>query len=491
MGPVVPGCPDGAWSVRFVAKLFFLILILPLASKAGPEPRLVLQHVTLIVGTGAAPLTDQTVVISAGRVTAVGPANRIKAAKSDKIVDGRGKFLIPGLWDMHVHLAGVLADPAWSRNVLLPLLLANGVTGVRDMGGDLESLLAWKRDVESGALLGPHIYAAGPWLSAGGRKTPEQYPVANAEEARAAVRDLKKRGADFIKIISLPSREAFFGVADESKKQDITFVGHLPIEVDAAEASRAGMRSIEHFYYSSFALSLSSKEDELRQQYLAARKNRDAVSIARISEDAIATYSSEKAAAVYETLKANKTWVTPTLEGIFVAGHPSPLHFDGALLAYLPNGVTKDWQTPIKENSPATARTKELAKLLENDWKLTREMHAAGVSLLAGSDSLDERVLPGISLHLELAQLVKAGFTPAEAIQCATLRAAQFLGQEKEFGTVQPGKQADLVLLTRDPSQEIANSLSVEAVVFRGNYLDRAALDQLLKNARAAATLVK
>jgi imidazolonepropionase-like amidohydrolase len=475
--------------LRRVAKLFFLILIFPLACKAGREPTLVLQHVTVIDGIGAAPQCDQTVVISAGRITAISPAARVEPDKTARIVDGRGKFLIPGLWDMHVHLAGVIADPAWSKNVLLPLLLANGITGVRDMGGDLETLLAWKRDIESGSLLGPHIYAAGPWLSGGGHKSPEQYPVANADEARAAVRDLKKRGADFIKIISLPSRAAFFAVADESKKQDITFVGHLPIEVSAGEASNAGMRSIEHFYYSNFALSLSRNEDELREHYIAARKNRDRASMLKVSEDAIATYSPEKAAALYRRLKANNTWVTPTLEGIFVAGHPSPLHFDKALLAYLPHSLVKDWAE--RENGAAAAQTKELAKLSEDDWKLTHEMHGAGVGLLAGSDSLDDRVVPGASLHLELGQLVKSGFTPIEAIQSATLRAAQFMQQEKDLGTVEAGKRADLVLLNRDPSKDIANIVAIEAVIYRGDYMDRAALELLLKNAREAAALVK
>jgi imidazolonepropionase-like amidohydrolase len=481
----------GAWSLRFVAKLFFLIVIFPLGGKAGPEPTLILQHVTVIDGMGGAPQRDQTVVISGLRISAVGPASHVKVDKTAKIVDAQGKFLIPGLWDMHVHLAGVIADPAWSKNVLLPLLLANGITGVRDMGGDLDTLLAWKRDVEAGTLFGPHIYAAGPWLSGGGHKSPEQYPVANTDEAQAAVHDLKKRGADFIKIISLPSRDAFFAVADESRKQNISFVGHLPIEVGAAEASNAGMRSIEHFYYSNFAFSLSSKEDELRQHYITALRNGDAAAIAKVSEDAIATYSAEKATSLYRTLKVNNTWVTPTLEGIFVAGHPAPLRFGKGLLAYLPNAVVKDWESIPAETSAAAARTKELAKLSEDDWKLTREMHAAGVSLLAGSDSLDERVIPGISLHLELAQLVKAGFTPMEAIQCATLRAAQFMRQEKEFGTVETGKHADLVLLTRDPSKEIGNTLSIEAVIYRGDYLDRATLDRWLKNAREAAALVK
>jgi imidazolonepropionase-like amidohydrolase len=475
--------------LRIVARLFLCLLIFPVKSKASPDESLVLQHVTVIDATGAAPQLDRTVVISGGRIRSLGPASQIKPGVSSKIVDGQGKYLMPGLWDMHVHIAGVLADPAWSKNVLLPLLLANGITGVRDMGGDLEALLAWKRDVEAGKFLGPHIIAAGPWLSRGGKKSPEQYPVANAEEAREAVRNLKKRGADFIKIISLPSREAFFAVAEESRKQNITFVGHLPIEVGATEASNAGMRSIEHLYYSNFALSVSSKEQELREQYIAAQKNRDAVAIVKISEEAIATYSPEKADALYRALKANNTWITPTLEGIFIAGHASPLHFEKALMEFLPRPVVKDWETAPEEAEAAPI--KELARLSEDDWKLTREMHAAGVSLLAGSDSLDEREVPGISLHAELAQLIKAGMTPMEAIQCATLGAAQFMGKEDEFGTVRVGRRADLVLLNRDPSKEIANTLSIEGVVFQGEYLDRAAVDRMLKNVRDAAARVK
>ena len=476
--------------MRIGAKLFLFVLVFPLASKASPEEAIVLQHVTVIDGTGATPQLDQTVVISGGRIRRVGPASRVKPEGAAKVIDGQGKFLIPGLWDMHVHIAGVLADPAWSKNILLPLLLAYGITGVRDMGGDLETLLAWKHDVELGKLRGPHIIAAGPWLAGGGKKSAEQYPVANADEARAAVRDLKKRGADFIKIISLPSREAFFAVADECRKENMAFVGHLPVEVSAAEAAQAGMRSIEHLYYSNFAFSVSSKEEELRGRYIAARKNRDAAAIVKVDEEAIATYSAEKADALNRTLKANNTWITPTLEGIFIVGHPLPLHFEKALLAFLPKSLTKDWEAST-EDPAAAAQIQELAKLSENDWKLTREMHAAGVSLLVGSDSLDEREVPGISLHLELGQLVKAGMTPMEAIQCATLGAAQFMGMDQEFGTVRAGRRADLVLLNRDPSKEIANSLSIEAVVFQGAYLDRAALDRLLSDVRNAAALVK
>ena len=477
--------------MKLVARILFAILLGPLVSHAGPSVPLVLQHVTVIDGTGHSPQQDQTVVISGGRIIAVGPVGRTKFDKTAHVIDGQGKFLIPGLSDMHVHIAGVSADPAWSKDVLLPLLLANGITGVRDMGGDLEVLLSWKHDIESGKLLGPHIVAAGPWLAGGGRKTPEQFPVANVGEARAAVRELKQRGADFIKIISLPSREALFAVAEEARKQGISFAGHLPLDVSAAEASDAGMHSIEHFYYSAFALSLSTKEEALRPLLIAAERKRDSAAAATITSDAIASYGPEKAAVLWSKLKANGTRVTPTLEGIYVAGPPSTIAADRSSLTFIPVPVLKAWRSGVADNSAASARVNTVAKLSENDWKLTGEIETAGVRLLAGSDSLDEGVIPGFSLHLELSQLVKAGLTPMEAIHAATAEAAEFLGRTKDFGIVETGKVADVILLEANPVENIANTRKILAVIRDGRYFDRAALDSLLAKAAAAAQAVR
>jgi len=459
--PTNTGCPDGSCFLKLVTIVFFLILsviFLASASYAEPNAPLVLHHVTLIDGTGRAPQTDQTVVINGGRIAAVSPASLAKFDEAARVVDCRGKFLIPGLWDMHVHIAGVSADPSWSKDVLLPLLLANGIAGVRDMGGDLNALLSWKRDVESGKLLGPHIIAAGPWLSGGGRKTPEQFPVHNADEARAAVRELKQRGADFIKVLTMPSREAFFAVADEAKKQNISFVGHLPLEVTAAEASDVGMHSIEHLYYSTFALSVSAKQDSLRPEFISAQKKRDAGAADNVLTEAIGSFSPKLAAELWNKMKTNKTWLCPTLEGIYAAGHPSAVPQDKGTLKFVPDPVLKSWSSGTASDPSTLARIQALAKLSENDWKLTHEMHAAGVSLLVGSDSLDENVIPGFSLHLELAQLVKAGFTPLEAIHAATAQAAEFLGNTKDFGAIEPGKVADLVLLEASPAEDISNT---------------------------------
>lgn len=481
--------PDGTCGVKLFASFLFLVLLCAFESFAGPPVTLVLEHVTLIDGTGRAPQSDQTVVIVGGRIAAVGPAESARFEKTAQVVDARGKYLIPGLWDMHVHLAGVNADPSWSKDTLLPLLLANGITGVRDMGGDLNALLSWRRDIESGALLGPQIVTAGSWLASRGKPSPEQIPVANAGEARATVRDLKQRGADFIKIISLPSRDTFFAVADEAQKQNISFVGHLPLEVGAAEASNAGMRSIEHFFYSEFVLSFSSREDELRKRLLEARKNRDAAAWEKIELEADATYSEEKAAALFQTLKKNGTWVTPTLASLAITSHPEAWKLDDSNLDYVPPSLAKEWR-----DSQSNTREKEgaaqLGRLSANDWKLTREMHRAGMSLLVGSDSLDPFVFPGDSLHRELAEFVQAGFTPMEVLQAATRGAAQFLGREKELGTIEAGKEADLVLLDANPVENIANTRRIFGVIRNGQYLDRAALDALLARARSAAAAV-
>lgn len=474
-------------------KILFLLLVALLAvpsfSSAEPSSQLAITHVTVIDATGRAPQPDQTVLIEGGRITAVGAASKIKVPKSARTIDASGKFLLPGFWDMHVHVAGVTADPSWSKEILLPLLIANGITGVRDMGGDLDALLSWQRDSESGALLAPHIVACGPFLIGSGRRTVEQVPVHTPEAARAAVDKLKTRGANFIKIISMPSRDAFFAVADESKKQNIPFVGHLPFEISATEASDAGMHSIEHLLYSGFALSFSSNEAELRPRLVQAEKGGNSAVWEQIAHEADATYSPEKAAALFQTLKKNGTWVTPTLASLDITAHPENWKEDDPLLAYLPRVLTKEWIFSLQDVR-MKQRAAWLARQASNDWKLTGELHKAGVPLLVGSDSLDPFVIPGDSLHHELAELVRAGFTPMEALQAATQGAARFLGRENELGTVEIGHAADLVLLSANPVEDISNSRKIWAVVRSGGYYDRAALDGMLTHVREAAAAI-
>ena len=475
-----------------------LILVLGLAAtmvaNAPGEPHvLAITHAAVIDPAAGSLWMDQTVVIAGGRIQRVVPSANYRPEKGARIIEARGKFLIPGLWDMHVHIAGISADPNWSKNVILPLLIAQGITGVRDMGGDLSVLRAWKLDIEAGKLLGPHIFAGGPMIVPSGKKTPEQWPVANAEEARVAVRDLKRQGADFIKIISVPSREIFFAIAEEANKEKIPFVGHVPLAVTASEASDAGMRSIEHIVYSNLSLDCSAKEKELRTALPEARKNHDEAATGRTLTEAVNTYSPDKAAALWATLKKNGTWVAPTLVSIEAQTPQSKTPEEQASdprLEFVPASLRKEWDPRDPKNQISEEDQKWWANQFANDFGLTREMHNAGVSLLAGSDSLDRFVFPGFALHQELGLLNKAGLTPLEALRTATSDAAKFLGREGEFGVVADGARADLVLLDENPLEKISNSAKISAVIWEGIYLDRAALDKLLNQAKDAAKAV-
>jgi imidazolonepropionase-like amidohydrolase len=455
---------------------------------------LVIDHVTVIDVSGGPARADQTVVVSGDTITAVANSGSIQIPKGVQVVDARGKFLIPGLWDMHTHIAGLSAKPSWAKQVLIPLLVASGITGIRDMGGDLDALKQWRREISSGALIGPRIVAAGPMLLPPRRAPvpapadPAELRVGTPEEARAAVDKLQRRGVDFVKIIEVP-RDAYFAIAEESKKDGIPFAGHIPSDVNAVEASNAGQRSVEHIIYSSLAFACSSQEVELRKKMLEAAKKRDGQAVAAVTDEANRTFSFEKATALWLIFKKNGTWVTPTLFSIYANGHHLEDSPTDPALAFLPAALRKEWaplQNPAQDDRDTAGWWQ---RQFENDRKLTGEMHRAGVRLLAGSDSLDRYVFVGTSLHQELRMLVTAGLTPLDALEAATRNPADFL-ERKDLGAIAVGKRADLVLLEADPSFEIANTQKISAVILAGNFLSRASLDQMLSKARAAAAAI-
>ena len=481
--------------IRVLAIPALLWLAAIFSSSAHPQKTksLAIDHVTVIDVDGGPELADQTIIVRGDSISVVAKSGSVEIPKDAQRIDARGKFLIPGLWDMHTHVAGINANPAWAKQTLLPLLVANGITGIRDMGGDLDALESWRREIENGTLVGPQIVAAGPMLLPARRSGASSEPVDPAilrvgteEEARAAVDSLQKRGADFIKIIEV-SRENYFATANESKKDSIPFAGHIPSEITASEASDAGQKSIEHIIYSSLAFDCSAQADELRKKKQEASSKRDEQAVADVTDEANRTFSAERAAALWQTFQKNGTWVTPTLFSIWVNAHQLEDSPDDPQLAYLPESLKMEWlpaKNPTKDDRDTAAWWQ---KQFENDRKLTGEMHRAGVRLLAGSDSLDRYVFVGTSLHRELQLLVDVGLTPLEALQTATTNPAQFLGR-KNGGTILQGNRADMVLLDGDPTKSIANTSNIAAVVLRGRFLAREELDEMLGKARAAAT---
>ena len=456
---------------------------------------LAINHVTVIDIDGGPPLVDQTVIVKGDSISMVARSGSFEIPKETQRIDARGKFLIPGLWDMHTHVAGINANPAWAKLTLLPLLVANGITGIRDIGGDLEALESWRREIENGTLVGPQIFAAGPMLLPASRPGAPAEPldpailrVGTAEEARAAVDSLQKRGADFIKIIEV-SHEDYFAIAQESKKNSIPFAGHIPSEITASEASYAGQKSIEHIIYSSLAFDCSTQTDELRKKKQVASSKGDEQAVADITDEANRTFSAEKAAALWQTFKKNGTWVTPTLFSIWVNAHQLESSPDDPQLSYLPASLRKEW-APAKNPTKDDRDTADWwQRQFENDRKLTGKMHRAGVRLLAGSDSLDRYNFVGTSIHRELQMLVSAGLTPLEALRTATLNPAKFLARTQS-GRISNGYRADLALLDGDPTKDIANTSKITAVVLGGRFFAREELDEMLVRARAAAAAI-
>lgn len=442
---------------------------------------LAIIRVTVIDMTGAPPAPDQTVLVEKEKIVAVGPSASVSIPFDAKIVDGSGKFLIPGLADMHIHLTGA-GEPDGSRKFILPLLVANGITTVRDMGGYLESLVPLRKEIEEGKRIGPHIVFAGPYLDGEPPAFEPAMIVTNRDDAEAAVSWLKQRSVDFIKVQSNLSREAYFAIADTAKSQSMQFVGHVPDRVTAFEAADAGQKSIEHLTCELRACSVN-EADLMRKQFqqpAAQSKGRELA----WEQELLNSYSEEKAAALMEKFRARQTWQTPTLILLRNDAFPSAdLDLTSDPRAkFVPPKLLETWRGAYeRQTKNISAEEFSLrAGLLEKSLELVSLMRKSGVKILAGTDSAAPYVFPGSSLHEELALLVKAGMTPMEALQDATRNPAEFLGRPDSQGTIAVGKNAELLLLDANPLDDIQNTQKIRAVILRGKLLDRRQLDTML-----------
>jgi imidazolonepropionase-like amidohydrolase len=464
-----------------------LVLVEPRPSAA---PRtLVFTHVTVIDATGADAKSDMTVVITGDRITGLGKTGSVAFAKAAEIVAARGKFLIPGLWDMHAHT---------SYKNFLTLFVANGVTGVRDMGGspeEFELLNQWRKELEQSIFPGPRVVAAGIVVDGpAARGRPDSLNVTTAGEARQAVQTLKQRGADFIKVYSLLPRAAFWAIADEAKRQGMTFAGHVPASVSAAEAADAGQKSMEHLF--GVLPACSSNEAMLRDEALTEIQNSSAPVFIREELRAqvktLDTYDAQKAAALFARFAQNNTWQVPTLVGWqnLAEAETAPFIHD-ARLTYLPRERREAWtaQRAYLRNHITAEYWAHSQRLFRKQLDVVAAMHRAGVGILAGTDAAGFYVIPGFSLQDELGLLVEAGLTPMAALQAATRDPAIYLGMSKTLGTVEKGKIADLVLLDANPLADISHTKKIAGVVIGGKLISRAELDRLLAEVKIAVSL--
>jgi imidazolonepropionase-like amidohydrolase len=450
--------------VRILPSL--LVAISVLTPLAGAQT-LTITHVTLIDVTNGRTQPETTVTIQGNRITNIAPSTGAKPI-AGQIVDASGQFLIPGLWDMHTHVYfdKTAAD---GTDLILPLLLANGITGVRDMGSELDLVLHARGEIAAHRLLGPRMIVSGPMLDGPKSEYKASIPIATPEDGRKAVDMLKSRGVDFIKTQSGIPREAYFAIADESKKKGIEFEGHVPDSIRAAEAVAAGQRTFEHL----IGIFEASSPDE--DKYLTGQKSPGAF---------LATYDPKRESAIIQLLSKNHIWQCPTLfwergqwlvDAIDYSKDP-----DLALAAH--TWVTKLWPAAQKsilkslDTDPLPVRE----KFVDHELDIIRKLNAAHVPFLAGTDTpAGVDVIPGVSLHLELQRFVAAGFTPLEALQTATLNPAKFYNKLPDYGPIQKGRIADLVLLKANPMEDIGNSRKISGVIADGRYISQQGLDQL------------
>lgn len=399
---------------------------------------------------------DQTVIVVGGRIAAVGPASETAVPAGADRVDGRGRFLMPGLCDMHVHSGSYDNGRRMAR-----VLIANGITCVRDMGAPPDDVIRLRDDIRSGQIVGPEMVVAGPLLqtslppSLAGN--PMLLPAGTAAQARAAVRSLRDRGVDFVKVSSSVPRQSYFAIADACRRVGLPFAGHVPPSVTAEQASRAGQASIEHLGGNDLSVlrSCSRREAPLARaarrmlaeavEAIWAGREPDGTAHLRLdfTQPVLQGFDTGRAAALLSLFKHRHTWQTPTLLTL-----------------------QRSWRS-AGDSLPAADRA-GIERLVAKASEMVRMMRDAGVGLLAGTDQPlqgDRSPLPD-----ELAALVAAGLSPAEALRGATSGPAAFLGR-RDWGAVEVGARADLVLLESNPLQDVTNVKRVAAVVVRGRLL--------------------
>ncbi|HEX8362376.1 MAG TPA: serine hydrolase [Longimicrobium sp.] len=433
------------------------------AQTARASPVLAITDVTVVDVANATLRPHQTVVTAGGRIRSIGPTGgRPAIPRGASVVRGTGKYLIPGLWDMHVHLTAAGATD-------IPLFVAHGVTGVRDMGGTWEVIQRWRHAIDVGTVVGPRVRTAGPiienarWLQRV-RSIPEgaafldAYPrfgVSTVEEAKSAVDSLARLGVDFIKVRNAPPDEAYLALLQHARSRGLSVVGHAPGNTSGfRRAIDAGQAGIEHLDYLADALdSLSAAERHSLFAGMARHSTRYTPTI--VSEMPRMYSPAAMTAAVNDSL-----------------GRLDPRR------RYVSDVLLQFWRT--QEAFDKYENPRNWSEIIPRELGYVREIHQAGVTFLAGTDFGTRLVYPGWSLHDELALLVeRASLSPAEALQAATINAASFFNEDRDFGTVEVGRRADLVLLDANPLEQIRNTRRINAVILAGRLLDRAQLDRL------------
>ncbi|HVI47648.1 MAG TPA: amidohydrolase family protein [Chitinophaga sp.] len=461
-------------------KVLFSLAILCGVHASGQQKKadLVISSVKIIDVSNGRIIPDQSIIIRNDSIIAVTGSKQAKHYASSQIVDGSGKYAMPGLWDMHMHFGGGDTLAAENKN-FLPLYLAHGITTVRDCAADISlSVLQWRDSVNNGTLQGPTIFTSGPKLEGYKSIWLGDLEIGTTAELHKALDSLQQLKVDFVKITDNTIKpELYLEAVKEARKRGFAISGHVPYVLTMQQVSAAGLSSVEHLGY---AWKAGVKDEAALSKSIAAGeiKGRD------INKYILANFDTATALKTYRYMAQQGTAVTPTLNISYtIAWLDKDNHEHDPYLKYIGKGLQRTYEWRVKraamDDSAAIAARHELFGKTAGILPL---LLRAGVKILAGTDAgyLNSYDFPGIGLHQELALLVKYGrLTPLQALQASVINSPAYL-HKTNYGAVAAGKKADVLLLNANPLEDITNTQKIHAVVVKGRLLDRAALDALL-----------
>ncbi|SHG45667.1 amidohydrolase family protein [Flagellimonas flava] len=433
----------------------------------------------------------QQVVIEGNRITHRLEGHEESDFEAIKTVNAGNKFLIPGLWDMHTHPDDPevwrMQPPMEAKDRLLPLFVIHGVTGIRDMGGDLNLVKRWREQYSDGKLLAPKIFACGPLLDGPNPMWDGSAGIDGPEKVEQVVDSLMAEGIDFLKVYSLLPRDTYMALSRYANSLDFPFVGHVPFTVLPSEAANTGMKSQEHLLEILKECSAQIPDKLLKE----IRGMKDGVQKSVAANNfRIGSYDAGQANALFGLFAEKEIWHCPTLSMWQKnAWFEEELKKDKELFAYLPKYLQAYW-TPKYNDHLQNRDNQEYINVKKRLYQLylemVRDMHNKGVMLLAGTDmGANPLCFPGIGLHNELKTLVQAGLSPHEALKTATTHPVDFLEIEEDYGSVEVGKVADLVLLDKNPLDNIANLQYVFAVLRDGKFIGPKEIQEIKTSTKA------
>ncbi|MEP6549266.1 MAG: amidohydrolase family protein [Gammaproteobacteria bacterium] len=474
------------WNRYSLPSLIFY-LIAGLASPAfaaGSTGNVIIRHAIIVDVEHARTFADRAVVIRRDTIVAVGADDTIaRTWRADRTIEAHGRYLIPGLWDMHVHFGGG-PDLIEENKALLPLYVAYGITSIRDCSGDLpDQVLAWRRDILEGELLGPQLFSSGAKIEGIHPVWKGTLEVGNKADVDAAISRLQRDRVDFIKITdSTIAPPLFLYAISRAHSLGIRTSGHIPMALTVGQAVEAGISSIEHMDY---AYKAGVKDEAAIAADFAAGRIDRAEANRRIDVG----FDQGTAMAAYRNLAQKGVFVTPTLNGGRILDWlDTDTHDKDPYLAYIGPKLRKTYAWRIERANKASAN-EILARHahFERVAAVLPMLQSAGVTIMAGTDAgfLNSFDYPGIGLHEELTLFVNKGLTPAQALSAASRAGPAWFGKLDRYGSVSEGKAADLVLLNRNPLEDINATRAIDTVIMRGQVYDRARLDALLDEAKA------